>query len=367
MNVRLRPKLCGANVVFSTLEHGYTGFREYQFYDAQSRRIGLNVGGNSSITINVPKYIPGVASLWDVGESVDYFACLTPSNLYSLYIYKYLWAAAANQITKLQASWSQWDFDGAIRWVRFIDNELYLVMTYEDGTYTVKMSNEELNSEATPVFYLDRRLDYPECNATGLASTRITADYDTGTNLTTFTLPYKMAGPTDVVVRWDNDRSQALQIGTASNGTTITCQETGDWRNDKLVFGASYLFKYTFTGAYKPSADQGRQRMIGDLSGRLQVATWTVYHTETARYDVVVKRKNRSQDTRAQFWARILNVEGNRLDNPDRLLQRGRTRVPVYSRNTSCSISVESRSWLPVTLTGASWEGSYNNRARSIG
>jgi hypothetical protein len=366
-NVNLRPKLCGANVVFSTLEHGYTGFREYQFYDTQSRRIGLNIGGNSSITLNVPKYIPGTATLWDVGESVDFFVCKTPSRPSSLFIHKYLWAAPQSQITKLQASWSEWTFDGTIRWARFIDNDLWLVMTYGDGTYTVRVRSEELDAPSRPEFYIDRRLDYPECNAAGIASTAITATYDDLANLTTFTLPYEMAGVTFAVVRWDNDHGQALQIGTAKSGNQIECQEAGDWRNSKLTFGRQYLFKYTFTNAYKPVTDQSRQRVIGDLSGRLQLATWTVNHVNTGRYDVVVKRQNRAKDSRYQFWSRVLNVEGNRLDSGEDLLDTGRFRVPVYAQNTSCSVSIESTSWLPVTISSASWEGSYSNRARSLG
>jgi len=369
MNVDIRPKLCGANVVFSTLEHDYTGFREYQFYDSQNRRIGLNLGGNSSITSNVPKLIPGTADLWDVGESVDYFVVGTPSDPKSLYVYKYLWQSAASSyaLTKLQSSWSKWEFDGIIRWARFIDNDLFLIMTYPDGTYTVKIRSEELNSLDNPQYYLDRSLLYPECNQTGDPNTVITATWDQVSDITTFTLPYVMAGDTDIVVRRDNSRSQAVQIGTSSSGGTIICNERGDWRSDKLVVGRRYRLSYTFTTPYKPAPDSGRQRLIGDLSGRLQIATWTTYHSDTGRYDVVVKRKNRQRDTRSEYWARILNVEGNQLDRQDRVLQSGKLRVPIYASNTSFSVTLESDSWLPVTITGATWEGSYNNRARSIG
>ena len=40
MNPDLRPKIAGPNAVFATEEYGFTGFREYQFIDTQSRRIG---------------------------------------------------------------------------------------------------------------------------------------------------------------------------------------------------------------------------------------------------------------------------------------------------------------------------------------
>jgi hypothetical protein len=41
--------------------------------------------------------------------------------------------------------------------------------------------------------------------------------------------------------------------------------------------------------------------------------------------------------------------------------------VPVYAKNTECSVSVESDSWLPLTISGASWEGNYTDRARGLG
>lgn len=366
MNINLRPRLCGANIVFGTFEYGYSGFREYQFIDEQVRRIGLNIGSNSSITLTVPKLIPGQAEQWDVGESEDYFVCMTPDMGYSLYVYKFLWANSSNQLNKLQSSWSEWTFDGHIRWVRFIDGELYIVMTYTDGTYTVKIKAEEGIDSEQPMFYLDRKIRYPECNSDGLASTQIIAEWDEQSNTTTFTLPYIMNGTTDAVIRWDNNRSQLLQIGTWHMGNKIICLEAGDWRNDKIVFGRRYLFEYEFSRFYKPVTDQSRQRIVGDLNGRLQIATLTIHHTQTGRYDVIVTRRNRAKDTRHQFWARVLNVKQNELDATVTPLQRGSFRVPIYSRNTDCVVRIESRSWLPLTISGASWEGTYSDRARSI-
>lgn len=366
MNPNLRPKIAGPNVIFATNEYGYTGFREYQFFDSQQRRLGLNLGGSLNITLNVPKYIEGLATLWDVGESLDYFVCRTPEDRKKVYIYKYLWQSGQGSLYKQQSSWSEWTFDGDVRWMRFFDNQLWMVVTYPDGTYTVKVESEELDDKADPYVYLDRQLKYPE-GSVGPATTVITASYDPDARLTTFTLPYQMHSPTDVVVRFDNARNHGLVLGSASSGNQIVCSIRGDWRADKVIVGARYKFEYEFTTAYKPSRDQARQRVIGDLNGRLQVATWTLHHTDSGRYDVVIKRKNRSNDSRHRFWARIINVDSNRLNTPLNALQTGSLRVPVYSRNTECSVIVESESWMPLTISGASWEGNYTDRARSMG
>ena len=367
MNPNLPPKIAGANVVFATDEYGYTGFREYQFFDTQQRRIGLNLGGSLNITLNAPKYIEGLATFWDVGESLDHFVCSTPNHRNKLYVYKYLWQAAQGALSKEQASWSEWEFDGEIRWARFFDNQLWLVMTYADGTYSVMLESEELNNTINPMVYLDRQIQYPECNASPLLSNNISATYDAETKVTTFTLPYQMQGDTDAVIRYDNSRNRALVVGTASSGNQIACSIRGDWRAEKLTFGRRYWFRYQFTPAYMPQKNQARQRIVGSLDGRLQVATWTIHHNQSGRYDVVVKRQNRSRDTRHQYWARVLNVENNRLDTAQSVLSTGSYRVPVYAKNTECSVIVQSDSWLPLTISGASWEGNYTDRARGLG
>jgi len=367
MNPHLPPKIAGPQVIFSTNEYGYTGFREYQFFDTQQRRIGLNLGGSLNITLNVPKYIDGLSKMWDVGESLDFLVCSTPKDLKKLYVYKYLWQSGQGGLAKQQASWSEWEFDGEIRWARFFDNQLWLVMTYGDGTYSVMIEAEELNDATSPMIYLDRQIQYPECNSSPQLTNHISATYDIDTKLTTFNLPYPMQGDTDAVIRYDNSRDHALVIGTASSGTQITCSVRGDWRTDKLTIGRRYWFRYQFTTAYKPDRDQARQRVIGSLDGRLQVATWTVHHSQSGRYDVVVKRQNRSRDSRHQFWARVLNVESNRLDIAKTVLNTGSYRVPVYAKNTECSVTVESDSWLPLTISGASWEGNYTDRSRGLG
>jgi hypothetical protein len=68
-----------------------------------------------------------------------------------------------------------------------------------------------------------------------------------------------------------------------------------------------------------------------------------------------------------EFRARRLNVANNRLDVETSHLESGVFRVPVYSENNACRIMVESNSWLPVTITGAAWEGAYSNRSKGVG
>ena len=364
MNPNIRPKIAGPNVVFATNEFGYTHFREYQFFDSTQRRLGLNLGSNLNINSNVPKYIEGLATHWDVGESLDYFVCRTPSKPKSLYVYKYLWSNPSGGLSKVQSSWSEWTFDGDVTWVKFSENRLFIGLTYPDGTYLVELRSDELERFPFPEVYLDRRLDYPECNSDNEVGTSVTATYDAGSNRTTFVLPYVAASntKTHAVVRYDNGNLQGILLGSVSGSNTILCAELGDFTNFKVSIGTEYLFKYRFNRPmpYQRSADGGRT--VINQGGRYQLSTFTVHFNTAGQFRVRVQRRNRPDDSLHEFRQRFLGVVSNHLTDEPYQAEEGRLRVPVYSRNDECDLSVETVSWLPLALTQASWEATLSER-----
>ena len=128
-----------------------------------------------------------------------------------------------------------------------------------------------------------------------------------------------------------------------------------------------YEFSYEFAKAFMPDVNQDKSRVVGQLHGRTQILRWQIDHVSTGEYWVRVKRKNRSTDSITHFRARQLNVENNELDTESSFLMTGKTTVPVCSRNTDCTVIVESNSWLPVVVTSASWEGSFSDRSKEVG
>ena len=133
-----------------------------------------------------------------------------------------------------------------------------------------------------------------------------------------------------------------------------------------MAFGEPYKFEYEFNTGYVPDKNETETRRIGQLSGRTQILRWTVHHVDTGEYTVRVKRDNRTNDTVVKFRARELDVANNTLDSTVNPLQTGNTEVPVCSRNDRCSVVVESDSWMPVTVTSASWKGVYSDRENAI-
>ena len=364
MNANVRPKKAGAQVLFPSVEYGFTHFREYQFFNASSRRLGLNLGGSNDTMLNLPKYLPGLVTHFDVGEGVDFAVASSPSDRSILYVYKYLWSSGESGIQKVQASWSKWKLTSNVRWFKFIDNILYVLV--DDGTavYLCVYYADEIETEDSIQPHLDRLLLYPECNEDALSTNDVIATYDEAKDRTTFTLPYDPQTDITIGVRYLGQENCGLILAREQT-KVIECKEPGDWTDKKIFLGEDYEFSYTFTKAFIPEPDQARRRTVGNLEGRTQVLTWQVNHYNTGFYKVRISRQNRENDTVHTFRARDLGVSNNVLTNT-RFLDDGSFRVPVYCRNLETEVTVESTNHLPIVLTSAAWSGTYNNRARGL-
>jgi hypothetical protein len=144
MNPNVRPKLSGAQVLFATEYFGYTHFREFNFYNQRNTKLGLNLGSSLDVTNYVPKYITGSVTHWDVGQNIDAAVIVSPTNRKDVFVYKYLWQTGEVGQQKIQRSWSHWEFNQDVQWVKFMDNALYMLVTDSTGTYFCLQLNDEI-------------------------------------------------------------------------------------------------------------------------------------------------------------------------------------------------------------------------------
>jgi hypothetical protein len=314
---------------------------------------------------NVPKYLPGVVTHFDVGEAVDFAVASSPDDRSVLYVYKYLWSGGDQGIQKIQASWSKWKFDGDIRWFKFIDNVMFIILDDGDGLHLVQYFADELETEDSIQPHLDRLLLFPDCNNDDIETNNVTATYNRTTNKTTFKLPYTPKTKAIAGIRYITSAGKPGLILGDSTTDTIVCSEDGDFTEEKVFFGEEYRFEYTFTKAFVPEQNQARNSIVGNLEGRTQVLTWQINHYNTGYYQVRVSRLNRDTDTVHTYRARSLGVYNTSLDVTD-FLSSGSYRVPIYCRNQEVDVTVESSNHLPVVLNSAAWEGAYNNRSRAV-
>lgn len=365
MNSNIRPKLSGTQVLFPTDHFGYSHFREFQFgNNSRTSRLGLNLGSSLDITNYIPKYIEGLVTHWDVGEAVDAAVAISPTDRTELYVYKYYWTTTEQGQQKIQRSWSKWKFNQDIQWIKFVDNVLYMLTTDADGTYFNIQLNDEIELRDEPQVYLDRLIQLP-ASTVAAPSAQVTAAYDATTDLTTFTLPYTPATEALCVVRFNNAENNGLLLGSSATNT-IVANTTGDFTGYSLAFGERYDFEYQFNTAYSADTDEGKSRFVGQLAGRTQILRWTVNHVDTGEYTLRVKRFHRPDDTTKIFRSSALGINNSNLGRSTDWLENGHITIPVNSQNTLCAVSVESNSWLPLTITSASWQGVYSDRQKAV-
>ena len=238
MNPHVRPKLAAAKVLFATDEYGYSHFREFEFFNSRTQRLGLNLGGSSDIMSNLPKYIKGMVSHWDVGEAVDYAVPHTKRSA-NIYVYKYKWVTPQQGCRRCKPAGGA---SSAARCDVSMENRLWLLVSYSDRTDFLQIFADELEDESEGSIHLDRMIMFPECNTDFNTTNNVTATYNSETKKTTFVLPYTSTGKTFAVVRFVNAKNQGAILGSTT-GDTIACDAPGDWTQEKIAFGEEYEFR----------------------------------------------------------------------------------------------------------------------------
>ena len=141
-------------------------------------------------TVNLPRYIKGGLTGLKGSSAENTLFAFASENRNELYVYKYYF----DQGTKaLQRSWSKYKFssgdvllDGDC-----MQNYLYMVVKRADGTYLEKLNlkTNEVDTDLDFTVLLDRK-------------TGLTGSYDSGTDKTTFTLPYEESGDMEIILKW---------------------------------------------------------------------------------------------------------------------------------------------------------------------
>ena len=330
-----KPVGLGQNIYFGFSRGTYSGVKEY-YISSDSE-----VKDATDTTINIPRYITGnIFSLkGSSGENTLYALSATNRNI--IYVYKYYFDA--NQ-KALQRSWSTYILDSAdvVLDLDIIQNLAYLVIKRADGTYLEKMnmkSNEADTNLSFPVL-LDRK-------------TSVTGVYSSGTDLTTWTVPYPETSSMEVVYNgsWDvNKRGRNLTITQASS-TSITA--LGDHSAYPCFIGRKYNFKYEFSKFYtREQKATGTSTTIN--SGRLQLKKLGLIYGDSGYFEVTIAPRARTAGV-YKFTGQILGSGTFTLGTPN--LESGDFSIPIQCRNQDVTIDVQNNSYLPCNFLSAEWTG----------
>ena len=360
-----QPVGSGSSIYYLTNKGSFAGVREYITQE------NVAIKDASNITIHVPRLIPSNIFKIAVSTNEDVLILLGSDNPNKLYINRWLYG---DNFQKILNSWSTFTLNSAksIKNVDFIGTDLFMVVEEANGTTLEKIPFEAEFREANAEF--EYHLDHKVTEAT----TGVSVAYNSSTDVSTFTVPYRLNGAMSVVGRYlgngetstfvdtqGNTKTlkpgQALQTTNTANGSTATITASGDFRNSKFIIGEPFLMHYRFS---QQRLTEGGGNNAGEIiSGRLQLHHFYIKFEDTGFFQVEVTPENRDTSTH-KFTGRLLGSSSAAIGQIN--LETGTFRVPIMSRADRVNIDVKNNTFLPTQLSSAEYEAMFHMRSRRV-
>jgi len=361
-----QPVGAGSSIYYLSKRGSFANIREYIY------QRDLVIRESSNITVHVPKLIPSNIFKFAVSTSADVLVCLGTDEPNKLYINRWLYG---QQYQKILNSWSTFTINEnrSIKNVDFIGSDLFLVIEEANGITLEKIPFENQFTETNATF--EYRLDHKVTEST----TGVSVAYNSSTDTSTFTVPYRLRANMNVVGRFlgtgetstfVNQQGTTLTLKpgqliattNTTNGSASTITATGDYRNSKFIIGEPYEMHYRFS-QQRMTAGSGGQAGGEFLSGRLQLHHFYIKFEDTGFFKVEVTPDNRDTSTH-KFTGRFLGAASSTIGSVN--LESGSFKVPVMSRADRVNIDVKNDTFLPTTLASAEYEAMFHMRSRRI-
>tara|TARA_B100001094_G_scaffold9691_1_gene8654 strand:+ start:2120 stop:4627 length:2508 start_codon:yes stop_codon:yes gene_type:complete len=363
------PVGSGRSIYYLTKKGSFAGVREYITQE------DVAIKDASDITIHVPRYIPSNIFKLAVSTSEDILVLLGSDNQNRLYINRWLYG---ENFAKVLNSWSSFTFNSnkKILGASFIETDLYLIVATATGTYLEKLPFEPNFKETNTEF--EYHLDHKVTEATS----GVSVAYSSGSNTTTWTLPYKTYTTMSVIGRYlasnetstfvatGNSSATALKPGqvittttTNTNGSSATITATGDYRLSKVIIGEPFEMHYRFSQQRLTDASSGRSTGTEMVSGRLQMHHYYIKYEDTGFFKVEVTPENRDTST-YNFTGQLLGAASSTIGQIN--LETGTFRVPIMSRADRVNVDVKNNTFLPTQLSSAEYEARFHMRSRRV-
>ena len=359
-----QPASAGSSIYFLTQKGLFAGVREYIIQGEAKIRDAAN------ITIHVPRLIPSNIYKMVVSNNQDILILLGSDNPNKLYVYRWLYGTEGQ---KALSSWFTYTINSnrSILNVDFIGTDLFAVIEEANKVTLEKIPFETEFKENYADF--EYHLDHKVTEAT----TGVSVTYSAVTNLSTFTVPYRLRANMNIVGRYlDTGETstfvnaigdttnllagQVLQTTNSTDGSTSTITATGDFRNSKFIIGEPYEMHYRFSEQRLTESGSGSPEYIG---GRLQIHHFYIKYEDAGFFQVEVTPENRSTSV-YKFTGRLLGSASSSIGQTN--LDTGTFRVPIMSKSDRVDIDIKNNTFLPTRLAGAEYQGVFHIRSRRV-
>lgn len=349
-NPYVRPVGAGRRVYFPTERAEFTTIKEYFTIEDTT-----NLKDAQDVTSHVPSFIPNGVYKIVSSNTENVLGFFTLGDESKVYIYKYLFI----DNSRLQSSWSYWEFNGArILGGGFINSTLYLVfdrqgmITLESISFTYNTKDYE-EHEPYRVF-MDRKIVLPAITSDAYddieGRTKVDMKTIYGDTLKAG-VSYGLVDSKGFFRKWTPEEMV--------DGRYVWLQ--GNWVGRRLIEGELYKFKAKFSEVMIRKQDDNG--VTAYTEGRLQLKNFWVNYANCGYIKAIVECFDK-ETYEYVMTARLLGSGRNKIGLT--ALETGQFKFPVQSLSSNCSISIETELPMPVALIGAGWEGVYYKRATRV-
>lgn len=349
-NPYVRPVGAGRRVYFPTERAEFTTIKEYFTIEDTT-----NLKDAQDVTSHVPSFIPNGVYKIVSSNTENVLGFFTIGAESKVYIYKYLFV----DNSRLQSSWSYWEFNGArILGGGFINSTLYLVfdrqgmITLESVSFTYNTKDYE-EYEPYRVF-MDRKVVLPAITSDAYddieGRTKVDMKTMYGDTLKAG-VSYGLVDSKGFFRKWTPEEME--------DGRYVWLQ--GNWVGSRFIEGELYKFKAKFSEVMIRKQDDNG--VTAYTEGRLQLRNFWVNYENCGYIKAIVECFDK-ETYEYVMTARLLGSGRNKIGLT--ALETGQFKFPVQSLSSNCSISIETELPMPVALIGAGWEGVYYKRATRV-
>ena len=350
-----RPISVGKNVYFAFNKKGFSGLQEYFISPDTTLLDGIDISSS------VPSFMKGNVTKIVASDSEQVIALLSDGYPNGFYIYKYLF----NGNDKLQSAWCRMELPtgNTIKNIDFINNTMYLaIQRNTEGLFFEKIELQPYKTDADSSYtvLLDRKISD--------ATAGVSRSYNTGTGLTTITIPYSINSQRASVVRRATSSFTGGSIVVVEPGsvTASTLQVKGDYTAIPLWIGESYSMEHTLGRiVLRAGTQKGGSAVVS--AGKLFLRRASLQYSNSRSFTVKVVHENESNpDTYSYvFNSQIVGTPSATI-NQDNLLE-GVFKFPILSKNDRVIVKLTNDTPHPCALLSMDVEAQYVTRSQRLG
>jgi hypothetical protein len=348
-NAIAKPVTAGSALYFPADGALFSSLREY--YLSSDSQSTSNVA--EDVTAHVPQYVPAGTFKLAVAEDEDVLFLLTTGDQTRIYVYKYFWLNEE----KVQSAWSYWQFDAndTILSIDVIDSSLYSVIERADGIHLhrIDLTGDPSLADLGFVCHLDKRV-------------LLTGVYNSGTDETTWTMPYTVTGSPDLDIRivkgggFVSPGEYGALIPGAGIATATTVSAPGDHSAHPCYIGIPYTFTYRFSEQFVRDGAATDDNAPA-VDGRLHLLTMAIRYSQTGYFRAEVTPRPGASLYSYSFNGMVLGEPDLVIGTPQ--VTTGDFRFPLLADSKRVTIDLINDTHMPCRIVNAEWVGNFTYRA----